>query len=70
MIDHIINPSQMKVEPLPYPEKEIEHIITQIIRLTDECKDSMYSHHFDETLSILNDMLRLMTKPIMVIKHD
>jgi hypothetical protein len=70
MIDHIINPSQMKVEPIPYPEKEIEHIITQIIRLTDECKHNDYNHNIDETLTILNNMLKMLTKPILVMKND
>jgi hypothetical protein len=65
-----ILPNQMNVEKFPFPEKEIECIINQIIRLNKECSDCMYNHHFDETLSILNDMLRLLTKPIMVIKND
>jgi hypothetical protein len=60
----------MNVEKLPYPENEIEHIITQIIRLTNECKHNDYNHNIDETLTILNDMLKLLTKPIMVLKHD
>jgi hypothetical protein len=60
----------MKVEPIPYPEKEIEHIITQIIRLTDECKHNDYNHNIDETLTILNNMLKMLTKPILVMKND
>jgi hypothetical protein len=70
MIEKLITPNNTHIEKIDFPIDEVEAIIEQIIKVNKETKDCMYSHHIDETLSILNEMLRLLTKPILVVNTN
>lgn len=63
-----IVPPKLDVTPMQYPKEAIEHLVDQIIKIHERSEFITYSHQIDSTMSILNNMLELFTKPILTMK--
>jgi hypothetical protein len=60
----------LNIEKIPYPKEEVEHLVNQIIKVYCESNghNAYYNKQIETCLTTLNDGLRLMLTPRLLIK--